>query len=131
MRWSLNELMPIFSTVALVVIVIALMLTGESLPGSADWGTINTHLIMSLPFILLIFVGAFVVATTTGPFVIAGAGLVGVSFSLLLDYLVGVGVVDPSKSIGALFGGSLNTVIIVIIIGSLILGSVLSVVKRK
>lgn len=125
---KLNEFYPIFGVMGILVIIISLIYVGNLLPGTTNWATVNDWLIGALPFMVIVFVGVYVVVFTSSIFCIAGSGVTGVGFALLVDYLSGQGVVDVTRWIR--FGGTLNTLVAAIVIGCLLIGAVLSVVKK-
>jgi len=70
------------------------------------------------------------VAMTTGVFTIIGCGVIGIGLGLAVDYLVSAGIIILSESIGKLFG-SLDALLLTILIGSLIVGCFLRVFRKK
>jgi len=127
----LREVQMILTLVGLFFIVIFLVIAGGYLPGSTSWSTVNKHLIMAIPYIFVIGIGVYLTVSFTGVFILLGCSMIGISFALLVDYLATNGIIDVTKSIGAFFGGSLNTIVTVIIISFLLLGIILSTRKRR
>ena len=126
---SMNEYSTIIGAISIIVIVIFLVLVRNDLPNYGDWSLITTYLIASLPYIFLLFIGFAVIVKLKGVFIVIGSGVIGISFALLIGQLNDEGLIDVTKSIGQLFGG-INAVMAIIIMLSLVFGSILYAYKR-
>jgi len=125
----MNEYSTIIGAISIIIIVIFLVLVRNDLPNYGDWSLITTYLIASLPYIFLLFIGFAVIVKLKGVFIVIGSGVIGISFALLIGQLNDEGLIDVTKSIGQLFGG-INAVMAIIIMLSLVFGSILYAYKR-
>jgi len=125
----LSEYAPIFGIVIILSIIIFLVVVRNDLPNYGNWTTITRYLIGTLPFIFLLFLGFYVVAKERGLFIIAGFGVIGISFALLIGQLNSLGLIDITKSVMQVFG-SIEALMTIIIIVSLIIGIILSSFRR-